>query len=109
MRTVVGSLHSVTPGVVGRESLSGMSTPEAGWYDDPWSATQYRYWDGAMWTPHVAPRQAPPQAQVAPPPSSPSTSAPTTYGGPGGPTPYSGYASGGSTGVQGGYAGGHAG
>ena len=36
-----------------------MTTPVAGWYDDPWSAEQYRYWDGNAWTPHVAPKAAP--------------------------------------------------
>jgi uncharacterized RDD family membrane protein YckC len=66
-----------------------MSTPEPGWYDDPWSPAQYRYWDGATWTPHVAQRQAP----VAPPTPT-SIQAPTqTYAGAGGPAPYSGYAS----------------
>ena len=31
-----------------------MSTPEPGWYDDPWSPAQYRYWDGQAWTAHVS-------------------------------------------------------
>ncbi len=63
-----------------------MSTPEPGWYDDPWSPAQYRYWDGARWTPNVAQRQAP----VTPP--APSSASPT-YAGPDGPAPYTGYAS----------------
>ena len=57
-----------------------MSTPEPGWYDDPWSPAQYRYWDGAQWTPNVAQRQAP----VTPPTP---TAATPTYAGPDGPAP----------------------
>lgn len=35
----------------------------AGWHDDPEDSTQWRYWDGRMWTEHRAPkhRPAPPQ------------------------------------------------
>ncbi len=33
---------------------------EAGWYPDPMGdATKLRYWDGAAWTDHYAPAQAP--------------------------------------------------
>lgn len=59
-----------------------MSSPEAGWYDDPWSPDQYRYWDGSMWTPRAAPKHAPPPGPAA------------GYGGGPGvgpPTPYAGY------------------
>jgi uncharacterized RDD family membrane protein YckC len=52
-----------------------MSTPEAGWYDDPWSAEQYRYWDGNAWTHHAAPKHFPPQPAVPTPPAG------TSYGG----------------------------
>lgn len=30
------------------------ATP-AGWYRDPWGQSAQRFWDGAQWTPHVAP------------------------------------------------------
>jgi hypothetical protein len=30
--------------------------PPAGWYADPNAADKWRYWDGAQWTDHVAPR-----------------------------------------------------
>jgi hypothetical protein len=32
----------------------------AGWYDDPSSPDAYRWWSGANWTEHTAPKQAPP-------------------------------------------------
>ncbi len=59
-----------------------MSAPDAGWYDDPWSTDQYRYWDGAVWTPHAAPKNAAPP--VGPGPAVTSS----------GPPPYASYASG---------------
>jgi hypothetical protein len=31
-------------------------TPAAGWFADPEDPAQYRYWDGAAWTDHRAPR-----------------------------------------------------
>ena len=37
----------------------------AGWFPDPAGSDQLRWWDGAAWTPHLAPRPAPAQ-QVAP-------------------------------------------
>jgi hypothetical protein len=38
-----------------------MATPTpAGWYADPESPGQYRYWDGQAWTQHTAPASAPP-------------------------------------------------
>lgn len=33
--------------------------PPADWYTDPTDESQYRYWDGAAWTEHRAPRHAP--------------------------------------------------
>jgi hypothetical protein len=33
-------------------------TPPAAWFPDPEDPTQYRYWDGAAWTEHRAPRSA---------------------------------------------------
>lgn len=39
-----------------------MSDIPAGWYDDPEQPAQYRYWDGAQWTDHRAPKSAPPAA-----------------------------------------------
>ncbi|MFN8168955.1 MAG: DUF805 domain-containing protein [Candidatus Nanopelagicales bacterium] len=41
----------------------------AGWYPDPAGPTTVRYWDGAAWTEHTAPRPyAAPVAVAAPPP-----------------------------------------
>ena len=34
-------------------------TQPSGWYDDPNDASQLRYWDGVVWTSHVAPRKSP--------------------------------------------------
>jgi uncharacterized RDD family membrane protein YckC len=68
-----------------------MSTPEAGWYDDPWSPDQYRYWDGSMWTPHAAPKHG--VSQAAPSAVSVgSNGASTMATGPSAPPPYTGYA-----------------
>jgi hypothetical protein len=36
--------------------LKDPSLPPAAWYDDPATPGQYRYWDGAVWTPHTAPK-----------------------------------------------------
>ncbi len=33
-----------------------MALPAAGWYVDPAVPTQWRWWDGAQWSAHVAPR-----------------------------------------------------
>ncbi len=39
----------------------------AGWHNDPNDASQYRYWDGAKWTEHYAPKPPPvPAAPVKP-------------------------------------------
>jgi hypothetical protein len=35
-----------------------MATPPAGWYPDPESPNQMRYWDGGQWTLHRAPAAA---------------------------------------------------
>ncbi len=39
---------------------------EAGWYPDPEHAGTLRYWDGATWTDHRAPIEAPPIAEAGP-------------------------------------------
>ena len=36
-----------------------MSLPPSGWFDDPERPDTYRYWDGAEWTEHRAPKSAP--------------------------------------------------
>ena len=41
-----------------------MSTPPAGWYEDPTDASRLRYWDGSAWTDHHAVRQEPGAPQV---------------------------------------------
>lgn len=46
------------------------TTPIAGWYPDPVTPGQNRYWDGAAWTEHVQP--AAPAAQVPAAPVLPS-------------------------------------
>ena len=66
-----------------------MSAPEAGWYDDPWSPEQYRYWDGTRWTPNAAPKQLPPAPTAGP--TMPPVGLPQA---PGAPPPYTGYAQG---------------
>src|SRR3954453_3727708 len=40
----------------GSRSAMTTSTAPAGWYPDPGSIDQRRYWDGQQWTEHVAPR-----------------------------------------------------
>lgn len=40
-----------------------MSAP-AGWYQHPQHPDFEAYWDGAQWTPHTRPKQAPPAAQA---------------------------------------------
>ena len=32
----------------------GPGSPKADWYTDPMGRHQYRYWDGVLWTDHVA-------------------------------------------------------
>jgi hypothetical protein len=52
-----------------------METPlTPGWYDDPESPEQLRYFDGVVWTRHTAPRRtraAAPQAAAGVPPQAP--------------------------------------
>src|SRR5690625_5887329 len=43
---------------------AAMTHPPQGWYADPESAHQFRYWDGSGWTQHVAPSG--PAATTAP-------------------------------------------
>ncbi|HVT65111.1 MAG TPA: DUF2510 domain-containing protein [Mycobacteriales bacterium] len=45
------------------------SLPPAGWYDDPATAEQQRYWSGSAWTDHTQPKTPPaPAPPVAAPP-----------------------------------------
>jgi uncharacterized membrane protein YhaH (DUF805 family) len=36
-------------------AYAGQRLPPAGWYDDPWDASQIRWWDGEQWTGYAAP------------------------------------------------------
>lgn len=44
-----------------------MATPEAGWYADPGTPQQLRYWDGQQWTEHTQAQASAPPATVAAP------------------------------------------
>lgn len=56
--------------------MSDTPTAPAAWYEDPEDAAHYRYWDGAQWTDHRAPRVAPAAGPAAPAPASALTVAP---------------------------------
>ena len=63
-----------------------MTQPPAAWFPDPVQPGQLRYWDGAQWTPHVAPRPVAPVPGAAQMPASqtpasqaPSSQAPTSH------------------------------
>lgn len=45
---------------------NGSPLPPAGWHDDPNDPLKFRYWDGARWTDHRAPKQ-PAAANPLPP------------------------------------------
>lgn len=49
--------------------------PPAGWYDDPSTPGQQRWWDGSQWTAHLQPRY-----EAPPPPPAPSASPPPPSG-----------------------------
>ncbi len=53
-------------------------TPHPGWYTDPQSPAQLRFWDGTNWTARTSPAAAPPAA--APPAAAPSMQAPGGQG-----------------------------
>jgi len=36
--------------------MEAMTDIPPGWYDNPENTTQHRYWDGAAWTDHTAPK-----------------------------------------------------
>ncbi|HVU73392.1 MAG TPA: DUF2510 domain-containing protein [Mycobacteriales bacterium] len=42
------------------------ATPPAGYYPDPAGSGHQRYWDGAQWTSHLVPGQAPAPTPVVP-------------------------------------------
>jgi hypothetical protein len=59
----VGSVHSATATETAGASAAGASaagasaarsTTPAGWYPDPSTRFEMRYWDGGQWTEHVA-------------------------------------------------------
>ena len=54
----------------------GGAAPPAGWYLDPSAPALLRYWDGATWTQHTAPRSMPPLGAAAPLPNPASLVAP---------------------------------
>ncbi|MCP4434569.1 MAG: DUF2510 domain-containing protein [Actinomycetia bacterium] len=41
-----------------------MSTPQPGWYLDPWSTTHWRWFDGTDWTGHTEPMRQPAASQA---------------------------------------------
>lgn len=47
-----------------------MSSPQAGWYQDPQNRQLQRYWDGSQWTTHTQPIAPPPPPYVASSPAS---------------------------------------
>jgi hypothetical protein len=51
-----------------------MTTPAAGWYQDPQNASMKRYWDGSQWT-----EQTQLAAAVPPPPPSSGQTMPKKY------------------------------
>jgi uncharacterized RDD family membrane protein YckC len=58
-----------------------MTPTSPGWYDDPHQTDQLRYFDGIVWTAHVAPRrtrEATPPPAVVTPPGIPPTGTPQT-------------------------------
>ena len=58
-------------------NTSGPTTP-AGWYPDPAGSENLRWWDGATWTAHLAPRPTPAPTPVVQAPSVPPAVAPGT-------------------------------
>jgi hypothetical protein len=46
--------YAATPAPPAPEpQVAPQAVPE-GWYQDPWGAAAYRYWDGAQWTGHIS-------------------------------------------------------
>lgn len=58
-------------------NTSGPTTP-AGWYPDPAGSENLRWWDGATWTAHLAPRPTPTPTPVVQAPAMPPVVAPVT-------------------------------
>gem|GEM_PF-940345 len=44
--------------LLGSFAVSDISTAPPDWYPDPDDPSQYRYWDGSVWTEHRAPRRS---------------------------------------------------
>lgn len=47
--------------------MSEGQSPIPGWYNDPFDASQIRWWDGAAWTEHAKPLPAPEVPEIQPP------------------------------------------
>ena len=49
----------MTPAAPALSAAAPAPLPPSGWYEAPGDPTQFRYWDGLVWTDHFSPRIAP--------------------------------------------------